>query len=255
MSIQDVEDVDAGQGGDAGGSSPQKETAGLRSALQAERGKRQTLEREMGELKGTVNTLKQTQQQPKEYTRAELQAAVDAGQISQVDADRTLEEQQTRRITAHVKETVTTETRQEQLVKTLNAEIDRYREFRPDIENPGTSDRKAVEEAFTYQTAVLGKDPNDLRTEVDALNVVFGPASKLQNGREQIAETHQEVGSDGGGEGARNEAGNPPKGLSRDMKEYYGKKIDQGFYKDWSEVGKELEYASPKVKARQGIAQ
>lgn len=254
MSIQDVEDVDAGQGGDAGGSSPQKETAGLRAALQAERGKRQTLEREMGELKGTVNTLKQTQQQPKEHTRAELQAAVDAGQISQEGADRQWEQQRDRRLKEETKKEVSDERKQDDLAKTITTEIDLYREFEPNIEVEGSEARTLVAAEYNRQVNKLGK-PANMQTELDALAATFGPASKLQKGRRPDPETHQDVGSDGGGEGARDEAGNPPKGLSRDMKEYYGKKIDQGFYKDWSEVEKELEYASPKVKARQGIAQ
>lgn len=253
MSIQDVEDVDAGQGGDAEGSSPQKETAGLRAALQAERGKRQTLEREMGELKGTVDTLKQTQTQPKEHTKAELQTAVDAGQISQVDADRTLEEQQTRRLETKVATNVQNQLQQQELARKITAEIDLYRQFRPDIEEEGSESRTLVAAEYNRQVNELGK-PTNMQTELDALAATFGPASKLQKGRQQDPETHQDVGSDGGGGEGGNEAGKPPKGLSRDMKEYYGKKIDQGFYKDWSEVGKELEYASPKVKARQGIA-
>lgn len=246
----DVNDAEAGQGEGAGKSSSQETMVPL-TALQAERGHRQNLERDLAELRGTVNTLKETQAKPKEHTRADLQARVDAGQISQVDADRVLEEQQAVRLETKVSATVENRLQEQERARRITAEVDRYREVRPDIMEEGSEDRLLVAAEYNRQVTELGK-PQNMQTELDALAATFGPASKLQNGRERQAETHQEVGSDGGE--AASVQGQPPKGLSRDMKEHYGKKIEQGFYKDWTEVEKELSYASPRVKTRQGIA-
>lgn len=242
--------VDAGQGGDAGDSSLQKEAAGLRAAVQAERGKRQNLETQLAELKGSVDTLKQTQTQPKEHTRAELQTAVDAGQISQVDADRRLEEQQARRLEAKVSTNIETRLQEQERARKITAEVDRYREFRPDIMEEGSDARNLVATEYNRQVTELGK-PANMQTELDALAATFGPASKLQTGRQKEAETHEEVGSDDGGETRVN--GKPVKGLSAEAKRHYEKQIESGMYPDWEAVNKELQGASPSVKRRLGV--
>lgn len=245
----DANVADAGQGGSAGNSSSQENMVPL-TALQAERGHRQTLERDLAELKGTVNTLKETQTQSKEHTRADLQTAVDAGRISQVDADRILEEQQAARIETKVATSVQTTLNDQERARKITAEIDRYREFRPDIMEDGSESRLLVAAEYNRQVSEHGK-PQNMQTELDALAATFGPASKLQKGRQSEAETHQDVGSDGG-EG-QEAIGKAPKGLNADAKKHYGDQIERGFYKDWADVGKELDNSSPAVRRRLGI--
>lgn len=242
-------DAEADQGGSAGGSSPPDEKAGLISALQAERSKRHNLERDLATLKGTVDTLKQNQPQPKEHTKAELQAAVDAGRISQEGADQVLEEQRDRKLKAEIKAENAAENRQNTRTATVNAELGRFREHLPDLETPGSESRNAAEKAFAYQVDVLGK-PNTVETELDALISVWGPSNQLQAGRKQEPETFQDVGSDGGT--TTEVTGKPPKGLSADAKKYYGKQIENGMYEDWAAVTKELEHASAGPKRRLG---
>lgn len=245
---EDEKDVDAGQGGDAGKSSPEKE-AGLLSALQAERSKRHDLERDLAQLKGTVDTLKQTQTQPKQYTRTELQSEVDAGRMSSDAADRLLENQRDQKLKTETKQELTDERRQEEMASRIKAEVDLYRKFEPNIEVDGSEARLLVAEEYNRQVTNLGK-PQNMQTELDALAATYGPSSKLQKGRETQAQTHQETGGAGGGD--EEVAGNPPKGLSPDAKKYYGKMIENGMYADWAAVEKELSHASQGPKRRLG---
>lgn len=221
MSIQDV-DVDAGQGGDAGDSSSQeKERAGFLAELARRDRKAHGLETQLAELKGTVDTLKQTQQQPKEHTRAELQTAVDAGQISQVDADRLLEERSEKRITDRIQSGM----QQTARAGKITAEIARYKELKPEIMEDGSSTRQAVADAYDYQINVLGK-PATTETELDALMSVLGPASKLQNGRTKELETHQETG---GGDGEQStETEGWPKDMPARHRRHYESQINKG---------------------------
>lgn len=246
----DVNDAEAGQGESAGNSSSQENMVPL-TALQAERGHRQTLERDLAELRGTVNTLKETQAQPKEHSRADLQARVDAGQISQEGADRILEDQQAARIETKVATSVQTTLNEQDRVRKITAEIERYREFRPDIMEDGSESRLLVAAEYNRQVSEHGK-PQNMQTELDALSATFGPASKLQKGRQSEAETHQDVGSDGG-EG-HEPVGKVPKGLNKEATAYYGKQIEQGVHKDWDSVKKMLDRASPNSRRRLGLA-
>ena len=84
------------------GDSGNKEVEGLKTAVKAEREKRQGLERELAELRGTVSALTSKSSGdgggvPKSYTRKQLDAAVADGQVSADDAERIWEDQQERK--------------------------------------------------------------------------------------------------------------------------------------------------------------
>ena len=233
----DVDDAEAGEGEGAGNSSSQEQMVPL-SALMAERGKRHDLERDVAELKGTVDTLKEGQNKPKEYSRSELQAAVDSAQISQERADQILDEQRERKIEERVSERLSTKAADETRATRIDAEIAKYKQWKPSIMEDGSEARAAVAEAYLYQVEVLGK-PQNKQTELDALMQTYGPANKLQTGQKQEPQTHQESGSDGGGDGGK---GKEPK-LPANVKAHYSRMIDRGIYKGWDDptLKKEVE--------------
>lgn len=225
---EDVDDVEAGQGGDAGNSSSQ-EVAGLKSALMAERGKRHDLERDLKDLKGQIDTL-QKQDKPKEHTRSELQAAVDSGTISQAEMDRVLDEQRERKIEERVSERLTAKAADDTRATRISSEIAKYKEWNPAIMEDGSEARAAVAEAYDYHVNILGK-PANTQTELDALIQVYGQADKLQRGQKAQPQTHEEVGGDGGGDGGKSKE---PK-LPAHVKKHYEKAIDRGMYKGWDD--------------------
>lgn len=253
VSIQDVEAEAGGKGGSTEVSSPQeKEVAGLRAELQRRTQQNHALETEKAELKGAVDTLKQAPKPTaKEWTRPELQKAVDDGRIDQLGADRIIEEQAESRITASVSERIETTMQARTLTDRINTELGKYKDLKPDVMVEGSADRAAVGEEFDYQVNVLGK-PNDLATELDTLRAVFGPSVKLAKGKAKDPETHEETG--GASEETASSSDGAPKGLTAPNRAYYQGMIDSGQYKDWAAVKSDLSLASAKVKRRLGVA-
>ena len=192
---------------------------------------------------------------PKRYTRQELNAAVEAGQVTQAAADEIWENQvyaeaeaRARRVTL---DTVTTASRKGR----VDSEIAQYKRLAPEILDDAHETRQKIKEEFTALVE-LGDDPRELTTQLKAIRAVLGPLEKLERARSGrfSADSHRETG--GGGSG-----GEKPKGsgklvdrLDAKAKEHYGDQIKKGLYKDWGEVEKTLTYASPSVRQRLGIA-
>lgn len=185
----------------------------------------------------------------KRFTRAELKAAVAAGQVTEEQSDALWEKQVaedvTARVTKEVLQTVGATSRQERITNDL-AE---YKRLAPEILETDSEKRKEVAAEFA-ELVSLGQ-PKTLETELLALRAVYGPLDKLRVAKSGRRETefHEETG---GGEG-RNRA---PKALKDTLTErerdYYDGKIKSGMYKDWKEVEAELAYARPDVRRKAG---
>lgn len=227
MSILDDIDIEPGKGEDAGGSPPREEVEGLRRALAAERNQKSTLKSQLADLTAKVDEL--SKKPEKEYSRAELQSFVDDGRMSQGEADRLLDEQIKRTVKTEVRDEIKADLSRETLAARINTEIDKYTEVYPDILSDGSDNRRLVAEEYQRQLS-LGK-PDNMQTELDALAAVFGPSTRLSKGRQKDPETHQDVGSDGGGTPAKTGA---PK-LPANVKAHYEKMISAGRYKGWDD--------------------
>lgn len=191
---------------------------------------------------------------PKRFTKAELKDAVEAGQITQDQAEAQWDKQVREdalaeaRQTAH--ETVTAVERRKQ----IDGEIARYKAVAPEILDDSHETRQAIKVEFQALVA-LGDDPHDLATQLKAIRAVLGPVEKLKtsrNGKDQY-DSHRESG--GGGEGSsRKKTGKLHDQLNAEGREHYESGIRQGRYKDWNDVEDELKYASQKSRQRLGIA-
>jgi hypothetical protein len=188
---------------------------------------------------------------PKAYTRAELQAAVDAGQITQAQMDEQLQAQSDERAARVALETVSTAERR----RRVDSEIERFKAVAPEILDDAHDSRKDIQKAFRELVA-LGDDPKDVSTQLKAIRQVLGPIDRLErsrNGRSQH-DTHRETGGASGGERRPANGGKLADRLNAGAKAEYQKRIDRGIYKDWDAVEAELKYASAGVKQRLGIA-
>jgi hypothetical protein len=202
--------------------------------------------------KGTVGIAPEPPRQadpqtpPKVYSRAELENAVKAGTITEVDANTLWDQQQADNIANQVKDTVaktiTLTTQQDD----TSAKIKRYMAARPDAAIDGTQDRVAVAGKFTelvkrgYE-GIKGKGGE--KTELLALEMAFGPIDALEaaNGGSHERDTHQETGGAGGGDGSGDDA-NIPKDITAKQKNFYAAQINKGIYADWAEVEEELKH-------------
>ena len=191
---------------------------------------------------------------PKRYTRKELNAAVEAGQISRDQADEVWDTQVRTEATE-----VAARTAREVVVgnatkERIDADLASYKRLKPEIMDKSSETRGKIVEEFTYLVGI-GK-PRDEATELAAIRAVLGPLEKLERvaRASRSEESHQESGGSGSGDRPKGGGG---KGLVDKLdaraKEHYEKGIKQGRYKDWKEVEAELKYATPQRRQQLGL--
>ncbi len=236
----DVENVEAGQGGNNEASSPSEEVVGLRKALQASRQSTSSMKVEMAEMKGKLEGLAVKTEPVREFTRAELQAQVDDGRMTPDDSDRILSEQSERKITEQVTQRIESAAQTKTYATKIQAELNRYTKARPDILVAGSDDWQLISAEFDRQKNDLGK-PDTVETELSSCMAVFGPSNRLQNGKDKELQTHQETGSDGGtGEGQT--ANSWPKDMPAKNRNYYDHLINTGVLADRAAAVEEWNY-------------
>ena len=224
---QDVENGEAGQGGADEGSSPSEQTVPL-SVLLAERGKfEDRMATKVAELEGKISA---AATKPKEVTRAELQVAVDDGRMTPDESDRIIEKQMKDNITSDIRTDLSNERKTSEATDRVNSEIALYTNSRPNIMVEGTEDRNLVAAEYDRQRKILGR-PDNAETELNALMTVFGSSSRLQTARSKGAETHQETGSDGGGNESSSSDG-WPKEMSLGHRAFYQDQINKNIIPD-----------------------
>jgi hypothetical protein len=165
------------------------------------------------------------------YSRDELLEFVEQEKMTQAQADRYWEDQIIQRTKKEVLGSVTQIDSQKQ----INNDLREYKKLKPGISRPGHEDREKVSEEYSYLLSI--GQPDSVSTELTAVRNVFGPVEKLKKKIE--VETHQETG---GGEPPPKEEHKVLKGMSQRQKDYYSKRVEQGIYKSWDEVEKELKY-------------
>ena len=209
---------------------------------------------------GVVGSRKQEEPDPKptRYTRAQLKAAVDAGQISQEQADDTwaqqIEADVTERATAAATNAVVRQTTKER----IDADISAYRRLKPEIMENGSELREKVQAEFNVLVAagLPGRGEAALPTQLAAIRAVLGPIDKLEKASKatRSQESHQEGGS-GGQESRPAKTGNKlVDQLDSRWREHYEAGIKQGRYPNgWKDVEAELKFATPKTRQRLGL--
>ena len=188
---------------------------------------------------------------PKRYSRTELNAAVQANQITQEAADQVWDDQiraEARSEAATVSTEIVTRAQRKERV---DSDIARYTRVEPEILVDGSEIRAKVAEEYKFLVN-LG-DPANVDTELKAIRAALGPIDSLElarSGRSQ-RDTHRETG--GGSEGGKKPGGRKFEDtLSPKERSYYQKGIDAKRYKDWGEVKAELSFANPNTRRKHG---
>lgn len=200
---------------------------------------------------GAKSGSKDQQDQVKRYTRTELKAAVTAEQITQDQADdiwaKQVKEEARDEALAAVRDDASRRTQQEQ----IDNDLTEYKRLAPEIRDKSSDKFEQISAEFQY--LVKRGSPNNLATELAAIRAVLGPLDKLKTAKaERRAENHEEQS---GGEGKDKQQKTGKKlvdTLSPREKKHYEGMIDKGHYKDWGDVEKELGFARPEVRRRQG---
>ena len=177
----------------------------------------------------------------KEVTNDEIRSAVDAGTISESQADQIRESQIERRVAKKLKEDITATDKQTR----ISGMIEQYRTSFPDLQDKASKTFKRVQKEFAVLVD-LGMDPSDPKTEFAAVRSALGEPVMHQ---QQPASPFQEVGGGYGG-GESDEEGGPPWWVKGELRSFYQKQIDNGYYKGWDDpVGqKELGQSAGRFK-------
>ena len=188
---------------------------------------------------------------PKHYTRTELNAAVQANQITQEAADQVWDDQiraEARSEAATVSTEIVTRAQRKERV---DSDISRYVALTPDVMVQGSETREKVAKEYNFLVS-LG-DPKTPETELKAMRAALGPIESLELAHSGTTrhETHRETG-DAGGSGGKPGGKKFEDTLSQREKAHYQKGIDSGRYKGWDEVKAELAFANPNTRRKYG---
>lgn len=219
-------------------SSISADLAAMREELKSEREARARLE---GRVQATSEAKqKPAAEQPKVYSKSELQYAVDAGTITQDQMDAYLETQTRESIRKEMASQIETAKREMRTQAEIEAEIDAYKETIPSIMEEGSEDRRRVESEFE-KLIRLGL-PSNATTELLAVKAAFGPVPKRGTDKTAKARQTDQVGAGGGRAASSDKSSSPLDAfdLSDRQRSYYEKMVDRGIYKSWDDVKAEL---------------
>lgn len=203
-------------------------------------------------LQAQINELKTAQQQPaqKPATRAELNALVAHGDLTQVQSDTIWENQITDRVRGEATAAATHVVGAAEHQRKVDSELASYRELVPQAWEDGSSEREKASREYSFLVGL--SLPQTKETELAALRAAFGDISTLRaskSARPGSSETHVESG---GGRPPAGEGGGsdgPPKGLTPREKDHYEKAISRGIYANWAAVKDERKgYAKSKAR-------
>jgi len=209
---------------------------------------RERFDQATGKLKEELQTEREARiraetkaEAPKEkrYTRTDLLGMVDEGQLTQAQADEAWEQQLRKDIRDEINKEFDSKLTAKDQASRVSEELRKYKQAVPDLMSE-SENRLKVENEFSYLIS-LGQ-PNTSATELAALRAVFGPVDKL-NKPKPTYETPQETFS-----GNQPETKSSLKLTDRE-KQYYGKMIDEGVYKNWDEIKEMIDHVK-KRKAR-----
>lgn len=219
-------------------------------AVNAERGRVSRLEAENAALRLAQQKQPEHEDSAKRYTKAELNAAVEAKTITADQAEevwaKQIREDAKREAKAEVLGTVRAERQQERVETDLNE----YKALAPEIMEDGSETRLRIHEEFQYLVG-LGdpggaNDPRTLQTQLKAIRAVLGPVEKLRTAKSARRETesHEETGGgSSGGSRRRSEPKTAWDALDKRQRDYYEAAISKGQYKDKAAVEAELKYS------------
>lgn len=192
---------------------------------------REERKRERERLEARLSELESKAAKPaeREYSRTELQQAVDNGQISEVQMQDILDQQREKRLRRELREemkaTISATSKEDQYRRT----IEEYRRVRPDLGVQGSEDWKRGAEEFQALANEFGRPKpglEELRMEAMALRTAFGDVSRLRAKGKRDPDPYQETGS------AREQGGSSQWGkVEQRVRDHFQKQIDRGVYK------------------------
>ena len=171
----------------------------------------------------------------KPVPRDELLAKVEAGDMSQAEADNIWQGQ----IESSVADQVEIVVKDTAAATKMQTELDQYEKTVPELSDESSELYAKVAKEYRYLTQTLGM-PDVTSTTLAAVRSVVGPADSLKKVtiKKNAGDGHFETG---GGNDGKKPGGADKIVLTDRQKDHYRKCIDNGLYPNWDAVYKELE--------------
>jgi hypothetical protein len=220
------------------------------AALRSANEKNQALEVQIAEMRGRQSAGVVQVDEPKRYTKAELNAAVEAKQITSEQSDEIWAKQIREDAKREAREEILSVTKAERQQERVETDLNEYKQLAPEIMEEGSEVRKRVQDEFNYLVSLgnpgAANDRRTLQTQLLAIRAALGPLDKLRTAKSarRETETHEETGGGGSGSGQRRGA---PKTawdqLDKRQRDYYDGQISKGMYADRAAVEAELKFS------------
>lgn len=207
-----------------------------------------SLQQENQQLRAHYAALQQQAAQPPKQperilTRAELQEAVEQEKITQAQADAYLAAVTERKSESRLNERIAQERQQIERDFALDRQIQGYVQRFPKLGQQGSEELRKVH--GKVQELVNRGLPNDLNTQVIALETIYGALSDVEDTTRDNRETDA-PGGDGGGPEEPGAGPKLPAGvkLTNEERQGYERLIAKGRYEGWEDpvLQKELSY-------------
>ena len=187
---------------------------------------------------------------PRQFTRQQLSAAVESGDITADEADTVIERQIEERVM-----TRTTATAQANAgVEAQSRELSSYQQAVPELLLDDSPVFKQVAQQLAYLQAALGY-PENTATRLAAVQAVLGPLHSLRTSVavDTAPDTRDEGAGGAGGAGGAARKPDRRTELTDGQRADYGELIRQGVYEGWDQVHAELAEAQERKSGRIAI--
>lgn len=171
---------------------------------------------------------------PERYTPAQLQAAVEAGTITEAVARETLRAYDREDLKAELRQELRQEVQSTTAQSKVQARIDEFIERIPALRQNGSEEWNLAAKAFKVLVED-GNDPKDPKTELAAIRMAFPEGKVKEAPRETTAQRQRTVESTGTSSGrsagkSKADSGKWPSYLPEHVVDYYEKAIEKGRY-------------------------
>lgn len=180
----------------------------------------------------------------REFSRAELNQLIRDEKITEEQGQGIYDNQLERKIDQKVQDGVATSENN----RSIDATIDKYKAFDPDLVVPGSKSRLRIEGEVQIQMSMYGQKEATLNTELAALRTIYGDADNLTSTQEKDRESHQDTTSGSDKETVVNKDG-WPKGLSAKERTYYDGQVGSGRM-TVEDVVEEMKFANQGIRDR-----
>ena len=186
----------------------------------------------------------------KRFSKAELNAAVKAFQITEEQSDELWAKQIRDDATKEAEDRILGRLKAERGQERVGADLNEYKRLAPEILDVNSEARQKIADEYSYLIGI--GHPGNLATELTAIRAVLGSLDRLKLAKSARSDddSHQETGGSQSGSSSKKVTKTGVDGLTVREKDYYDGMIKKGMYKDWKEVETELKFSSPDVRRK-----